>query len=1041
MLFFGQRLFFRLFLSFIIALFSPVKALSSSELPNYCSTYPAFVNGEIIRPDTKYTDDIIFKGCLRNNVTDFKTKNLSTFVEKIESHTLTILEKQFEDLLQSQAIKQLLNKKSEYHGLYNQINYKTSPKLLNCGLKSVEHKYPSDKSKQKDFMALNIINGIKALALFDLNKNYYQESSDIQKKRTWSLNQCQQKKLRCRKKTPIYKNTKHCSHTHDQCVQKVQRDSKKQQTLLDQKIAPLFEMVGSSPLLFNNANEGSFKAIFDSYELRPSPLLKNIKRILPTEAINKMKGPLKEMDRKGIDQFYHNNAETIHKLINSNKVYAQLQSETDKELSREFRRLDQAIFHLCQGKNENLHHYPKLVQATFTDILTTIPSHEHREHQITASQVAYCQLLRNKPLKKNKTSFAAISGLTLLGVGATLQIIPILGNFSGGYLLTVGTGLALTGGSVLTGVGVLDTKEAHEGLNQEIGLHSAGFHGYSEVLASKKIRDQGSYWLIADSALFAFDLQALRSIHKISAHKKSFVTSAKKARHLKWVKSLKPDWGKKIKLKTSNGVEIEGILQNQTIEKLTGQLANWLQDHPSGLVKNIDVKALEHGDFSIHFTFDNKNKMIQIEQETLNRIENNELVQGVELVSHLLETPDDIRLFFELQKKFYNFGVKEDTLVAGIHNHNGLLKLIGREIENSRDKEIIEFADDFQKIEFELMAYFGTHPYRNSLSGRSKEKGSIATSSKKNQGLVLSKARGKGNFKTLEIRIFNAKQDPNYLAEAINFNNTFLSAYFDRTSGLKKWMNSSREIKLKDLFKKLGLNYKKKKHHYPVDEMMFDTNNDYLSVFGTNLEMALKFLEQHMLINIRNPQNKINSFGELYHYLTYLKSQNGELNESNKKRLRTFVKKMNSYYRAKGERLYVSDTMDGRHFIDSDPSLKKQILDLFWPQGILKAPEEEIIKLLKGDFYNSLKNYPFREKEYDYLYDIAKKNNNAIGASSILMLKHPDLNKHILELQEIKGDFLKRCYLILADSTTLLSPQAKAHIINVLKKNIMVSPR
>ena len=1013
---------------YLIVFFNLIVTASSlargeSPLPEYCSSYPYVLDGEFFKSTEIGNDEkVVFSQCIKNKLEQLSLNDLDIDVNDIQSKTLLNLELQFKEKLREKAIKLLISKRKDYQGIYFDESHQANSDKI-CNFEPVQLDVPVDATKREDFLTLNIINSFKALALFEINRSHYKDIERLNLEKNWSSNQCIRDKVRCKKNTPIYKDTEHCQEIYTNCNQSYNQNYDRELAILNKKIAPLFELVQTSPLLFNNSKDGELLGALNSNELNPSQFLNEIKKLIPSTLIHKMKDLLNKKDEKGIKSFFKQNAEFIANLVSDKNKSAGLYIASDKEIENDLEKLNNSAKTFCEGSGDNLHHYPFLVEEVLEDIYRNSSNNEILKHQVIATQAAYCQLLRNKPLEQNKTSAALISGFTLLGIGGVLQLIPLVGNISGGYIATVGTGLLISGGAVMTGAGVFETYDSHLNLNQEIGLHSVGLTGYNKVLEAKEVRDSNLKWAVLDAALLTFDLSALRHIKKSTQNKTHIPIPIDKNRN------------NHISLETTNGVEFEGILRNSSIEQISQQYLNWLEGHPSGLIRDVSLTPLGNGKYKINFKFDNKDKSMVIEPEVLNGIRNSSTLTGIEISSPIIETENDLQLLFEIQEQFYKFGVEENSTVAGLHNHLGLKGLLGRQIEGPNDPEIQDLFLEYEKIQDELLNYFGTHPYRNPLSGKSNNPGEVKTSNSKDQGILISKANNGAGFMTIELRLFNGRSDPEYLSSALSFNNSFLSSFFDQSTGLKDWMQSKKDITLEELYEKLGLDYNVTKHEYDVKNFRFDQDEDYLVVFNDDFTEALKFLEKHMGANIKDSKNLLHSFGELYNYLEFLYSKTGKLAPNIKRELSNFLNSVKSLFDKKGIEFNFFKTFSHNRFRKINPELKKTILELYLPKGIENSSNDELTELLTWAFEKNFSNYPFNEAELNKLLSVAKENNDPIDASSIIKIRYQDINGHILSINNFQDSFEKETYEVLINTNGLLTPESLEHLKKLIDRS------
>ncbi|MBT4790944.1 MAG: hypothetical protein HON90_05195, partial [Halobacteriovoraceae bacterium] len=275
---------------------------------------------------------------------------------------------------------------------------------------------------------------------------------------------------------------------------------------LGRDIAPLYDMVQSSPLLFNNTDEGDWLSSTKSTELKPSPLMHKILSKFELSMKFELQPLSTNSSPEEVKAYFSKYEQTIDQLIDNEKKFNELSKTTKVELNKEMKRLNQAANYICNEQGKNLHNYPSLVEKTMEEIF----EHNNSKQQVAATQAAYCHLLNTKPLIEDGLSVASIAGFAMLGVGFGLQFIPGVGTVAGGMVLSASTALLAGGGGMLTGVGIKDTIDSQSKLNREIGLHSADLNDYQNVIIAKEIRNTNVVMSVVDTALVPVDLAAYR---------------------------------------------------------------------------------------------------------------------------------------------------------------------------------------------------------------------------------------------------------------------------------------------------------------------------------------------------------------------------------------------------------------------------------------------------------------------------------------------------------------------------------------------------
>lgn len=539
--FIKRTIYFHIFLSLGLIYIS--SASGSEIIPKFCQFYPKYIDGKKVIQEVSQEDkNLKHIQCYQDERVEFTIDNLSKAMDNIEEDTLQSISNNLKKRLTFHGVKQTIEKKYDYDGLFENLSLGPSNELLECGrvhskydksklsaydkvqdlltnkfeynpdiaiqiLKDRRKKKSSvNKIKQRDFLMLNLINGLKVSALLDINKNHSRDSKRAEEDYDKALS-------KCRSYVNRYNITS--SKKYRPCYEKAKELKNKRQDELAQQIAPLYDMVHPSPLLFNNSDQGSILSVLESDKLSGSPFLAQIKSVLPNKALRRVKFLLQNNDNQGLEEYLKNNVGMFNEILDNPDNYEKLYSSSRAEVAEEIERLNKAAEALCMNEGENLHHYPGLVEAAMNDMTQKSLNKDILFHQTRAAQAGYCHLLHNEPIGKNEMSAATIGGLALLGVGAALQVVPVLGNISGGMMISVGAGLALTsGGAILTGQGFVDAYKSQRTFNQDIALHSVGLKGYEDLLESKNTRDLNVVLSGVDAVLVPIDLKLIAMAKK-----------------------------------------------------------------------------------------------------------------------------------------------------------------------------------------------------------------------------------------------------------------------------------------------------------------------------------------------------------------------------------------------------------------------------------------------------------------------------------------------------------------------------------------------
>lgn len=501
----------------------------AQERPRYCKYYPDF-SKEI--PQVGVSDKFHKKNlsiiCINSKPLSIKLSKLSKIMSNVQESTVDQMGQQFEKRLQQTALSSILDTKLVYTGLFEDQKYPPATDLSSCINVRANYKDNKIKSrmelslkrnesnlkvatfskiKQKAMIKLNLINALKANALFDRNTNHYKNLDKIDFLASQGRYACNSENLKCRKRTSIFSNTYHCSENKEKCYLIVSEKKKKQITKTNQLIKPLYRMVKSSPLLFQNSNDDSVIAPFLTSKLDRSPFMDKLLDKIPLSMNKEMHLAISQNDPKALNMFLNRNSKALNAIVDNPNNYKGFLDAASSAVSKKLVDLNQAAGEICSGNGDNLHHYPGLVNLTMNKMFARAGK-ENLSHQILSGQAAYCHLLNTRPFGESQKSWASISGFTLLGVGAALQFVPVAGNM-------VGAGVMLAGGTILTGKGYNDFLESDSKYVQENGLHMSGLQGYEDLLKSKNDRDSNLAWSIADTALLPFDLIfALKMVKK-----------------------------------------------------------------------------------------------------------------------------------------------------------------------------------------------------------------------------------------------------------------------------------------------------------------------------------------------------------------------------------------------------------------------------------------------------------------------------------------------------------------------------------------------
>ena len=492
--------------SFIIA----QQFVSASEKPNYCHYFSS--QSQKLEPNSSLDGQKSLRSCVGRVPFNIEIKRLSLLVKKIETKTLNQMGLQFTNRLKVSAIKNVIKGALQYDGVFSDINYQDKD-LKSCSSSNSLawqeiQKYREAKSqeldleKQKTLIEINLINAIKAEALFQNNKSYYREKERSKHTFNRAVNQCNYKERKCRKSTSMLETTYHCSENKAECIRDIKLKKSSRDVFIESSAAPLFSMVQSSPLLFKNSNDGNPLAAFSTNKLRRSKMQKKYISKVPIAMIKDLSRLMKNENKKEVRTFFESQANKLNKIIKNKKNYNELQDVTKNAANSHVKRLNSALSSLCSGEGEKLHHYPAFVEDVMNEMYENSNT-EYLENQIIASKAAYCHLLDVSPLSKSSVSLASISGFSMLGVGLALQFVPVVGN-------AFGTGLLVAGGAVLTGVGYSDYLTSEMKYQGDVAMYSAGYTGYNELIRAQKMRDENFAWSVADTVLVPLDLSVLR---------------------------------------------------------------------------------------------------------------------------------------------------------------------------------------------------------------------------------------------------------------------------------------------------------------------------------------------------------------------------------------------------------------------------------------------------------------------------------------------------------------------------------------------------
>ena len=468
---------------------------------------------------------------------------LTDYMNKIKSDNLSNLSNQFKKKLREIALKETLLKRQEYLGLsYNLPSL--SKDLLQCGK---SHSYSNqdkrsfmedmlssweyapqmgvaimnaqnifqesklNRLKRNDIITLEYMNVLKANILFEDNKNFEALNLQADHKYTRSLRECNEIKSKCRKGRSSPSSKYSCTKLN-MCFNDALSLKENTKNDLLEKRKSLLKMVATSPMLFNNTDEGDILSALKSNHLRPSETMKTYLKNISPEIMRAYN------NAKNLDSFTDDYLDEIKKNLSSIYNDQDFHKEFDKELVNELERLDQAALALCQGKGEDLHHYDDLVAKTLASMFEAGKKRGESELNLAMGQSAYCHLMNTKPPGEDKMSGVEIGAFALLGIGFALQVIPVVGNISGAGLIA--TGMAISGGTILTGYTVKDIYTQNKKLNSEIALHSTGLHGYEQLLKTRDERNSLIRWGAADIALVGADLKLLSKLKRVGSSRR-----------------------------------------------------------------------------------------------------------------------------------------------------------------------------------------------------------------------------------------------------------------------------------------------------------------------------------------------------------------------------------------------------------------------------------------------------------------------------------------------------------------------------------------
>lgn len=471
--------------------------------PDYCKFYPNFEK----ESTTNAYGSLAY--CLNGQKEILEFSELSSLYDGSTEASFEVMSKDFKKLLASLAFEEILNKRKSYEGRHYGVDLRTSKALNSCVnndspfLRESLENFKSRKKQKFDYkrqmtaLRLNVVNAMKAKALFKKNKNHHKLLNEAKIKLNQNNLTCRNERIKCRRETPFYKDTYHCSENYDFCKSYNQVEYKNKQKDLQKKKAPLYDMVSKSPLLFANKTDSDMIDFFSEDEIKPSNFMNEITKNIPDEVQKDMDNIISNPKSGEFDNFVKKHEMTLENMLKKPRVLFNLKTKMKDATQQEINRLDKAATEICKTQGEKLHYYPELVKKAMSRYIQTADNRDDLKRKVAFMQGGYCHSLNTDSPGDNNQGLAMIGGLALLGVGGSLQFIPGVGNIAGGALILAGSGMMIAGGGALTALGMYEGYEKQQELNADFGLNAIGFSDYERLLENKISRDD----IFSDGAL------------------------------------------------------------------------------------------------------------------------------------------------------------------------------------------------------------------------------------------------------------------------------------------------------------------------------------------------------------------------------------------------------------------------------------------------------------------------------------------------------------------------------------------------------------
>lgn len=415
----------------------------------------------------KYGNYNIFVSELIGGHRTFKINDLVDNHFETYAYRSDINSKNFQAKMMKVAIEGIIKNQSHYYGILKLEDINDSQKeLLACLkedpiLEDLQYSFLNIKNHDsqelyKNFLIDNLIYSFKAKFLWNQVEKIKKEMDvEIGKILINSI--------------PM----KHGNYSYRD-LNRIEKIKERYQIIIDEKMAPIGQMISEAPMLFDFRNDFSLTN-WVNIKIEPSQIMLELTHGFSSELISELEKAYNK--NKTILAFKDILLSDEYNAFLNSYAQTKIKDQNLKQLFKE-KLTDYIIksntggLNICENKGQNLHHSDDIVSLT----LHKNAGLSNYHNIMSRDTVGFCYLKENFPDKKIDTfTWKTGVGFLSIGIGTALQIFVGPGT---------ATGIALigAGGAIITGETYFNSKISYKKEMEARTLNYAGWKGFREVI-------------------------------------------------------------------------------------------------------------------------------------------------------------------------------------------------------------------------------------------------------------------------------------------------------------------------------------------------------------------------------------------------------------------------------------------------------------------------------------------------------------------------------------------------------------------------------